>query len=89
MLVKFLGSVRKLAGSESVEARADDVGDLLGQLRKRYGPKFERVWSANGRRVGEGIHVLVNGRNLALLGGPKPRLAAGDVVVVFEMLGGG
>jgi molybdopterin converting factor small subunit len=68
---------------------ARDIEELMEALRARFGAGFDRVWNPRSKQIGEVIHVLVNGRNLALLEGSKTRLGDDDIVVVFEMLGGG
>lgn len=62
------------------------VGDLLEELTKRYGPKFEgELFQAGTREVKPYIKVLLNGHGAE----PKARLSEGDVVAIFPPVGGG
>jgi molybdopterin converting factor small subunit len=89
MRVKFLGRLRKLAGADELAVSAENVAGLLTKLRAMLGVGFERVYNPRRGRLAHDVHVLVNGRNIALLQETATRLAGDDVVVIFEVMAGG
>jgi MoaD family protein len=80
MRVRLFASLRELAGSSQMELDAPDVGDLLDQLSRKFGPEFDRIMAAgsvvvDGERAGRD-HRLEPQADVALLppvsGGSAP-----------------
>ena len=87
--VRPWGLFQELMGERELEVDIPErakVGDLLEELTKRYGPKFEgELFQAGKREVKAYIKVLLNGHGAEL----KARLSEGDVVAIFPPVGGG
>ncbi|MBL3539172.1 MAG: MoaD family protein [Aminivibrio sp.] len=89
MKVLFFATIRDLTREKETMAEgADTVMELLLQLSDRYGREF-REEALDGEAVSDRIIVLVNGRNIAHTGGGETRLAEGDTVAIFPIIGGG
>lgn len=86
--VRFFATVREVAGTASVEMEATSVGDLLSQLRMRFGPNLARLLD---HAVGdpERIVILVNGRNLGRTLKLGQKLSDGDDIAIFPPVSGG
>lgn len=87
--VKPWGVFQELIGERELEINLPErfkVGDLLEDLTKRYGPKFEgELFQPGTRKVKAYIKVLLNGHGAEL----KAKLSEGDVVAIFPPVGGG
>jgi molybdopterin synthase sulfur carrier subunit len=79
--VKFFATLRQAAGAREIELQADTVKELLDRLAAGYGDKLDRYLRIST--------VLVNGKNVAHMKGPRTRLKPDDVVSIFPPLGGG
>ncbi len=80
-LVKLYATLRKAAGEKEYRSQARDVGQVLKELRERYGEGVSRYL--------RDCIVLVNGQNVGYLKGKRTRLEADDEVSVFPPLAGG
>ena len=80
--VRFLGEIRKTAGVATFGIDAGTVEELLEQLRRLMGPAFQEFVFEVGR-LQQDVEVLVNGRNISFLDGPKTALAPFDQVTLF------
>ncbi len=80
--VRFLGEIRKAAGVATFGIDADTVEELLEQLRRVMGPRFQE-FLFEGERLQGDVEVLVNGRNSSFLDGLKTGLASFDQVTLF------
>ncbi|KYH38200.1 MAG: hypothetical protein AYL28_004450 [Candidatus Bathyarchaeota archaeon B23] len=77
----FGEAASRLGRSLDLELDEDaTVRSLMGLLAGRVGRPL---------RVDDGLTVLVNGRNIALLDGLETRLRDGDLVVLLPPLSGG
>ena len=89
MKVRPWGVFQELMGERELEVDIPErakVGDLLEELTKRYGPKFEEeLFQAGKREVKAYIKILLNGHGAEL----KARMSEGDVVAIFPPVGGG
>lgn len=77
MKVRLFAALREIAGASEVEADAPDVGSLMDQLCRRYGPRFERIASAGS--------VVVDGETAR----PDRPLSPLDDVAVLPPVSGG
>jgi molybdopterin synthase sulfur carrier subunit len=91
MLVKYFAYYRTYTGRRSEELPAPPtIGTLLLGLGERYGEKMRaKLLSADGTGLGPDAIVLINGRNIAHLGGMGAALAETDTVAVFPIVAGG
>ena len=80
--VRFLGEIRKAAGMATFGIDAGTVEELLEQLRRVMGPKFQEFLFEGGK-LQQDVEVLVNGRNISFLDGLKTALAPFDQVTLF------
>jgi molybdopterin synthase sulfur carrier subunit len=80
--VRFLGELRKAAGVATFWIDAHTVGELLEQLGRVTGPRFQE-FVFEGSKLQEDVEVLVNGRNILFLDGLETGLAPFDQVTLF------
>ena len=89
MKVRPWGVFQELMGERELEVHIPErakLRDLLEELTKRYGPKFEgELFQPSKREVKPYIKVLLNGHGAEL----NARLSEGDVVAIFPPVGGG
>jgi MoaD family protein len=90
VMVRFFASMKDVF--ERKEARvshdeAPDVGTLLKRLC--LNPVMERAIFADSGSLRPAVIVLLNGRNIAFLGGLGALLQEGDEVAIFPPLKGG
>ena len=79
--VRYLGAIRKAAGMATFGIDAATVEELLEKLRGLMGPAFQEfVFEGEGLR--EDVEVLVNGRSISFLDGPKSALSPFDQVTL-------
>jgi molybdopterin converting factor small subunit len=79
--VRFLGAIRKAAGTAAFGIDAATVEELLEKLKGVMGPAFQE-FVFQGGALQPDVEVVVNGRNIALLGGPKSGLSPFDQVTL-------
>lgn len=79
--VKFFATLRQAAGARETQVSAGTVKELLDRLATEYDGKLDKYLKIST--------VLVNGRNVAQLKGPRTKLKPDDVVSIFPPLGGG
>lgn len=84
--VRFFATFREVTGCLEASVEASDVSELLEHLVARFGEGF-------GRLVHDGSSdetvIMVNGRNMSQLQGPRTALADGDEVALFPPISGG
>ena len=88
--VRFFATLRELFGDEEVVVavtRASDVARLLDAICDS--PLQERGLRQESGGLRKDIVLLVNGRNVAFLGGIDARLKEGDEVAIFPPVYGG
>jgi MoaD family protein len=71
MRVRLFAALRELAGSSEIDVEAPDVGSLVEDLSRRFGPEFARIVSAgsvlvDGERAGSD-RILRPDEEVALL----------------------
>ena len=91
MRLKFFATYRDITRCNELDVPApSDVWELLCLLGERYGaPIREKLFTPDGCGIGRDAIVLVNGRNVAHLGGRDTPLTEADVVCIFPMVAGG
>lgn len=72
-----------------IEFAGATIEEFLVELVKRFGEPMNGILFPRGAGFSEMLYVLVNGRNMATLDGPKTLLKDGDVVSVLPMTAGG
>lgn len=80
-LVKLYAILRKVAGEKEYRSGARNVGQVLEELRERYGDGVSRYL--------RDCIVLVNGQNIGYLKGKRTKLEVDDEVSIFPPLAGG
>jgi molybdopterin synthase sulfur carrier subunit len=90
--VKFLASIREIAGAHEIQfelSSGDTVKDLLEFLESRFGAEFKEAAGKPFEDENPGLRFLVNGRDIDFLKGPETKLKEGDIVVLIPPVGGG
>jgi MoaD family protein len=72
-----------------IEFAGASIEEFLAELVKRFGRPMEGILFPQGHGFSEMLYVLVNGKNMATLNGPKTLLKDGDVISVLPMTAGG
>lgn len=88
LLVRMYATVREASGVSSIEIDASDLDELMQRLGRRFGHELSRIlesWSSDG----DGIVILVNGRNIGPGRSRNARLVDGDEVAIFPPVSGG
>ncbi len=86
--VKMFATVREAAGTTDCVLEADDLADLVTQLRNRFGPALSKTLDQLDSDT-EGFVVLVNGLNVARRNRKTVKLLDGDDVAIFPPVSGG
>ena len=89
--------IRDVAGLSEIELDPPPgtVGDLVGELAKRFGPGFSQLmFKENVSSLRDNVVILVNGHSIKMLQGMETPLAVGDKVTadtldILEVVGGG
>jgi molybdopterin synthase sulfur carrier subunit len=90
--VKFLASIREIAGAHEILFELDSgdtVETLLGVLESRFGTAFKDAAGNPFEDKSPKIRFLVNGRDIDFLKGPETELKEGDLVVLIPPVAGG
>ena len=80
--IRFLGEIRKAAGMATFGIDAGTVEELLEQLRRVMGPRFQEFLFEGGK-LQQDVEVLVNGRDMSSLEGHKTALTPFDQVTLL------
>jgi len=97
ILVKLHGRLRMAVGADEVEIseKARNVGDLLEELTRRFGPEVRRhIFDPGTKELSPSLIVLVNGHSVKMLEGLNTRLLEKDAITIdnvdiMEIVGGG
>lgn len=90
--VKFLASIREIAGAHEIQFEiytGDTVDTLLKFLETRFGSEFKEAVGSPFADENPKIRILVNGRDVDFLKGPKTELKEEDTVVLIPPVAGG
>ena len=79
--VRFLGAIRKAAGTATFGIDAETVEELLEKLRGLMGPAFQE-FVFQGEEIQRDVKVAVNGRSISFLDGPQTALTPFDQVTL-------
>ena len=88
--VRFFASMKDIFERKEARVSRDEAPDV-GKLLKRLctSRKMERGIFADSGGLRPAVIVLLNGRNIAFLGGLEAALHEGDEVAIFPPLKGG
>jgi len=93
VIVKLVGVLRGLARKENlvVESEIPNVREVVLMLIEEVGSgQFQRiVWNSESNSPAPSLIVLVNGRDVGLLGGSDAHLRDGDELVLISASHGG
>lgn len=90
--VKFLASIREMAGAHEIsfEINPDStVESLLEVLESHFGAGFKEAVGKPFEDKNPKILFLVNGRDIDFLKGPRTELKEGDTIVLIPPVAGG
>lgn len=79
--VRFLGAIRKVAGTATFGIDAGTVRELLEKLSRLMGPAFRELVFHAGE-LQQDVEVVVNGRNISRLDGLETALTPFDQVTL-------
>jgi len=79
--VRFVGAIRKAAGTATFGIDAGTVEEFLEKLRGLMGPAFQE-FVFQGEELQGDVEVAVNGRSISFLDGPKTALTPFDQVTL-------
>jgi len=87
--VEFFNTLReKVNGLKYVEMEnVNTLRDVLTKLDEMFPNLKEEIW--DGENLNEEYLIMINGRNIAFLGGVDAKLSDGDEVSMFPPAAGG
>jgi len=93
MIVKFVGTLKKIVGTGEIEINLpeiDNIDKLLKYLISKYGSELEKELLKDGK-IKENITILLNVRNIRFIKGINTEISIQDwnKVVIFPTLAGG
>ena len=90
VVVRAFADFRTVLGAQTklILTQGQTVGDLLEILSENHGGLREKLFDSAGG-LGEGIDIVVNGRNIGRTGDLTRELQDGDQVFFFPPLSGG
>jgi molybdopterin synthase sulfur carrier subunit len=88
VIVKMFATVREAAGTDSVQVEAENVLELLENLKSMFGSRFARTVSDLGSDQDRFV-ILINGRNPGRASVMSHDLSEGDEVAIFPPVSGG
>jgi len=91
MKIKFFATYREITKcKEAYIPTQPDVWSLLHYLSGVYGPEMKaKLFTADGNDIGQDAILLINGRNIAHLGGKNAPILDTDTISLFPMVAGG
>jgi len=90
--VRFFTTLREIVGKreEQIEfSQAVTVEELLKQLSRKYGERFQDYVYDEKGKVRNHLQFLINGKSTTTLQGFKTRLREGDQIAILPPVGGG
>jgi molybdopterin converting factor small subunit len=89
---KFIGSLRSMSGKSKFTLNLEHNVPLSEAIKKASDelPKLSRVLLDSDREIASSnVLILVNGKDISVLGGLKTLLKDGDEVILVPVLHGG
>lgn len=91
--VQTIGLLKSLLGQAEVALTLPEgrtVADLLATMAASYGPEVaQHMVDPGDAAVHPPLRVMVNGRDIAVLGGRQAELGDGDVILMLTPIAGG
>lgn len=89
--VRTFGQLTSIIGGHQVQVDSPGaaVGDLLEELVAKFGAPLRNFLYPKGEELSDMLFVLVNGKNIAHLGGAAAPLGEGDIVSILPITAGG
>lgn len=89
--VEFFGTLREIGENKIWEVKeVISLVDLLKEMAKRYGFKFEKqIFCPKGNELNQYVILMINGRPISLLDGIKTTLNEGDKLSFLIPVSGG
>ncbi len=88
VIVRMFATVREAAGTDSVQVEAENVIELLMNLKSLFGPRFSRTISDFGSDQ-DSVVILINGMNPGRASVLSCSFSDGDEVAIFPPVSGG
>lgn len=90
--IKLFAALREVAGQRLLIEEVPEgssLGNVVRRICERLGPEFRKqVLDERGEPL-ERVRILLNGHNIAFLGGFEVKLKDGDEIAMFPPVGGG
>lgn len=83
--VRYLGKLREITAVAQEWVEGPQVGQLLGRLSKKHGPRLGELLFANGNaaELNQDVEILINGRDIDFLDGLGTDLVEKDRVTIL------
>jgi molybdopterin synthase sulfur carrier subunit len=86
--VRIPAPLKKFTGGKGiVEARGQDILEVINDLEGKYPGIKERIYDGEGIRLF--INVFLNDEDIRFLGGEKARVKDGDTISIIPAISGG
>ena len=89
--VKLFALYREITGEKEIELELPEkstILDLIKIITKKY-PQLEKHLLLREDEISDEPRIILNGRNIEWLGGPKTELREGDTIALFPPAAGG
>jgi len=88
--VKFFASFREIMGQKKVTMEADNVEEVLGEIKEEYSELGSEIFlDEDSSELEDFVIIMVNGRKIEMLDGTETSLEDGDTVAIFPPVAGG
>lgn len=89
--VRTLGRLASIIGGSQVQVDISEatVRGLLDEMASMFGPSLRGFLFPHGEELSDMLFILIDGRNIAHLGGLATPLRDGDVISILPITAGG